>query len=848
MKDENKTKEQLIEELVELRSRNAALESVFANHGVVRQGIETRSQYQWFSTGRSEIYVTDPVQKQFQEKPIQFRFSDLVDIQCLQQLLNSFYMATGIPYGLHDEENNVISGIGWQDICALFHRKCPETYERCQQSDAYIAAHLHEEAYIGYKCLNGLMDYGTPIVVEGQHLGGIFLGQLLHEPPDEDFFRQQAQEHGFDENAYMEALRRVPIISEERVGAIMAFYSKLGQMLIAMGLERKRKLEEADKIIKDREERLRLVWATHNDGFWDWNTVTGEVYYSPRWAEMLGYSPEELEPCIHAWERLVHPDDKTAMLQAINDHLLGKTTKFEMEYRMLTKSREWKWVMSRGRVVERDAAGQSLSMAGIHIDLTDLKRAETAMRQSHQKFLKAFQYNPDPMAITILREGRFVEVNDAFVTTSGFTRQETIGRTVYDLKIWVNFSDRKRLFQALRENGSIRDFEVELRLKNGEIRTFCLSGEIFELDGKPHFLKSCKDITESKRIQDQIRLSEELFSKAFNTSPIPMVIISADDQKYIMVNMAYCHCTGYSYEDTIGHTPLELGFFMKATDYDQAEWLLLTNQSVRDMEIMFRNKKGEQRLGLISTENIVVDGRSCILGILVDITEQRKMEIEMTRLDRLNLVGEMSASIGHEIRNPMTTVRGYLQLLREREDYQPDKNYFDLMIEELDRANSIITEFLSLAKNKMVDMTRQNLNVIISKSLPLIEASALSRNQYIYHELNDLPDLLLDKEEIHQLILNMLKNGLESMSSTGAVTIKTLVENENALLVIEDQGSGIDRAVLDKLGTPFFTTKENGTGLGLAVCYRIAARHNATIDVKTSSKGTAFFIRFPIPQ
>ena len=170
------------------------------------------------------------------------------------------------------------------------------------------------------------------------------------------------------------------------------------------------------------------------------------------------------------------------------------------------------------------------------------------------------------------------------------------------------------------------------------------------------------------------------------------------------------------------------------------------------------------------------------------------------------------------------------------------------MIEELDRANSIITEFLSLAKNKMVDMTRQNLNAIISKSLPLIEASALSRNQYIYHELNDLPDLLLDKEEIHQLILNMLKNGLESMSSTGAVTIKTLVENENALLVIEDQGSGIDRAVLDKLGTPFFTTKENGTGLGLAVCYRIAARHNATIDVKTSSKGTAFFIRFPIPQ
>ncbi len=646
----------------------------------------------------------------------------------------------------------------------------------------------------------------------------------------------------------MEALRRVPVIPKEQVAAIMEFYSKLGQMLTTMGLERKRQLEQADKIIQDREERLKLVWATHNDGFWDWNLASGEVYYSPRWAQMLGYSPEELEPCLQTWEKLVHPDDKAAALRSINEQLQGKTANYEIESRMLTKSGDWKWILSRGWVVDRDEAGQPLNMVGIHIDVARLKQAEAAMLQSHQKFLKAFQYSPDPMTISTVSEGRYLEVNDAFIKNTGFKRHEAIGKTCHELNIYAYPQDRQRLFNLLKETGSVKDFIVDFRSKDGAIRNYILSGEIIELDGEPHFLSASKDITESKRIQDQIRLSEELFSKAFNTSPIPMVIINLDDNKFIMVNEAHCKCVGYSYEETIGRTPVELGIFADPSNLEQVDQMLLNHQSVRDREIRFYNRKGEPRLGLMSSENIVVDGKPCILGILVDITEQRKMETEMTRLDRLNLVGQMSASIGHEMRNPMTTVRGYLQLLQEREDYKPDKDYFDLMIEELDRANSIITEFLSLAKNKMVDMTSQSLNCIINKSLPLIEASALIKNQYIYQDLHDLPDLLLDKEEIHQLILNMLKNGLESMPSGGVITIRTFVENEKAVLAIEDQGSGIEPDSLEKLGTPFFTTKEQGNGLGLAVCYRIAARHNASIDIETSPKGTTFFISFPIPE
>ncbi|NLI14576.1 ATP-binding protein [Pelotomaculum propionicicum] len=231
-----------------------------------------------------------------------------------------------------------------------------------------------------------------------------------------------------------------------------------------------------------------------------------------------------------------------------------------------------------------------------------------------------------------------------------------------------------------------------------------------------------------------------------------------------------------------------------------------------------------------------------ILGI--DITEQKRLGKEIARLERLNLVGEMAAGIGHEIRNPMTTVRGLLQMLGEKDDCAKYKDYFNLMIEELDRANTIISEYLSLAKNKPVELKKHSLNRIISVILPLITADALVTDKRIEVELANIPKLLLDEKEIRQLILNLVRNGLEAMSPGGSVIIKTYADDEDVVLAVRDHGNGIDPEILEKIGTPFHTTKENGTGLGLAVCYSIAARHNATIDLETGTEGTTFYVRF----
>ncbi|MEN6459924.1 MAG: PocR ligand-binding domain-containing protein [Syntrophomonas sp.] len=826
MKDEDKTKEQLIAELIELRQNNIA-----------------QSFSRWFSTGRPELFVLNKTGQQAGNYHIKYKFSDLVDIPFLQKLLNSFYEATGIPHGLQDENNNILSGIGWQDICTNFHRVCPHTECRCKQSDSYIAAHLHDGPFVGYKCMNGLMDFGTPIIVEGQHLASIFLGQFLHEPPDEDYFRRQAQEYGFDEAAYMEALRRVPIIPEEQVNSIMRFYSQLGQFLATMGLERKRQLEAADQALRERDERLSLVGETCNDGFWDWNIAADDLYFIPRWAKMLGYSKEELEPHLQTWQKLIHPDDISATMKAFSDHLHGQTEKFQAEYRMLTKSGDWKWVMSRGQVVDRTKEGQPASMVGINIDLTARKQVEAALVQSEKKFSKAFHCNPDLMAISTLAEGRYVEVNNAFLEITGFSRQEAIGHTAQELGIWAVPEERDNLLKLIQEQGNIQGFELDMRLKSGEIRKLCLSGEIIDIDGERHLLNSSRDITNRKRMEEALRLSQECFYKAFNVSPIIMTITTLEEGRIVKVNDAFCSITGHRQDDVIGRKLVDIGFPADCADHYLVKQMLMANQPVKNMEIGFCKYTGKQGLGLYSAELFDKNGEPCILSVIIDITELRQMEAEMARLDQLNLVGEMAASIGHEIRNPMTSVRGFLQIFKTR--YIEDEDYLNLMIEELDRANLIISEFLSLAKNKVVELQPESLNEIIIKLLPLIQAQAQSRDQYVKLEQDDLPNLFLDKKEIRQLILNLVNNGLESMSAHGDVIIKTFMEEETVVLAIKDQGHGIDHELLKKLGTPFFTTKEQGTGLGLAVCYRIANRHNAKIDIETSSTGTTFYVRFP---
>lgn len=233
-----------------------------------------------------------------------------------------------------------------------------------------------------------------------------------------------------------------------------------------------------------------------------------------------------------------------------------------------------------------------------------------------------------------------------------------------------------------------------------------------------------------------------------------------------------------------------------------------------------------------------------ILEINHDITAQKKYEADLLRLDKLNIIGEMAASIGHEVRNPMTTVRGYLQYFSRKVDFTEHREAFAMMIEELDRANVIITDFLSLAKDKAVNLILIDLNKVIRNILPLLQTNALRRGNDIELELQDILEVFADEKEMRQCILNLVGNGLDAMPDGGKITISTAKVGNQVVMTVRDRGLGIPLEIKDKIGIPFFTTKENGTGLDLPVCYQIAQRHEAIIEIETGPEGTAFHFIF----
>lgn len=231
-----------------------------------------------------------------------------------------------------------------------------------------------------------------------------------------------------------------------------------------------------------------------------------------------------------------------------------------------------------------------------------------------------------------------------------------------------------------------------------------------------------------------------------------------------------------------------------------------------------------------------------------EIEKRKRIELEVAKLERLNVIGQLAAGLAHEVRNPMTTIRGFLQLLQSKSELVTYKNYFDLMIDELDRTNAIITDFLSLAKNKPAVLKRQCLNKLLAKLFPLLLAEAYTQDKKCIFEPGDIADLDIDTNGITQLVLNLASNGLDAMDQDGCLKIRTFMEGHRIVLSVNDEGTGIKTEHISKLRTPFFTTKENGTGMGLSICYSIADRHNARIEVKTDLDGTTFLVLFPKPK
>lgn len=400
--------------------------------------------------------------------------------------------------------------------------------------------------------------------------------------------------------------------------------------------------------------------------------------------------------------------------------------------------------------------------------------------------------------------------------------------------------NRKELISRVHTHISVKRSKDELARKNHELEVLLHEKEILEKE---------KDLLTKKLInhrdQLEIKVAERTKELAEANKRMISVIESITDGfvalnkewEYIYINHYYSFPNNIKQEEILGKKIWDVIPMLVDTK--------LYNEFHRAME-----ERTSAHFEFPSIYNDLIyeisvypfdDGICCFFK---DITEKKKYEKELKRLSGLDLIGQMAAGISHEIRNPMTTVRGFLQLLQSKEECSSFNDYFSLMIDELDRANLIITEFLSMGNMRVTDLKELNMNKIIEDITPLLQGDAFNQNKQVEVELSEIPHLMLNRNEIRQLILNLFRNGLEAMNQGKLLSIKTYMENDLVVLAIKDQGKGIAPDVLEKLGTPFFSTKDNGTGLGLGVCYGIAARHHAKIEIETGSEGTTFFVKF----
>ena len=366
-----------------------------------------------------------------------------------------------------------------------------------------------------------------------------------------------------------------------------------------------------------------------------------------------------------------------------------------------------------------------------------------------------------------------------------------------------------------------------------------------------------RDISDRKK-------AEERFHKAFNASPEPITIANLADGRFVDVNESFLHVTGFSREEVIGRTSLELKFWERAGDYRELVGALEERGAVRDMEITFLAKSGERRAGLNSAEVIDIAGQKCILAIFKDITERKALEAKLRQAQKMESVGRLSGGIAHDFNNLLGVIIGYGSVLEERVDVDSDLRKGIQEIKKAgQRAAALTRQLLAFSRQQVLEPKVLSLNTVVAdigKMLLRLIGEDIELTTLLQP---DLGRVKADQGQIEQVIMNLAVNARDAMPRGGKLIIETqnvdldehpvgqhspTVPGRYILLSVTDTGVGMDKETLSHIFEPFFTTKEKdkGTGLGLSVVYGVVKQSGGYIWVDSEpAKGTTFKIFLP---
>jgi two-component system, sporulation sensor kinase E len=474
-------------------------------------------------------------------------------------------------------------------------------------------------------------------------------------------------------------------------------------------------------------------------------------------------------------------------------------------------------------------------------DVTEKKNMEIKLQKSEERFRAIFEQAHE--AILIWNNyGQILNANPAASRTFELPLNLLVRQNLLD---FVDNNDEKvrHVFEQFRKVGEIRD-ELTFHMPNGEDKQLEFTMKQGVIDG--YHLTIFRNVTERRKMEKELRESEQKFRSIFDHA-MNGILLWGEGYRILDVNPIACEIFQVSKNQLLNEP-----FVKFIPEKEQKNFYKLIRQCEHVgeayTEINLCTGEGEQKIIEFSLKKEIIPGVGMMM--LRDITERKELELQLRKSDTLNVVGELAAGIAHEIRNPMTALKGFIQLLQGsiNEDYSM---YFDVIMSELQRIESIITEFLVLAKPQAIQYQQNDVCKIMKDTIDLISVQAMMHNVQIIAEFEErLPFIYCEPNQLKQVFINILKNAIEVMPKGGNVKVNIQKTDSNHIRIsITDQGCGIPQDKIKKLGEPFYTTKERGTGLGLMVSYKIIEEHQGKIDVESEvGVGTTFHITLPIER
>jgi PAS domain S-box-containing protein len=510
-----------------------------------------------------------------------------------------------------------------------------------------------------------------------------------------------------------------------------------------------------------------------------------------------------------------------------------------------------------------------------------------ATQQAEEKYRSIFENSQVGIGRTRLEDGMFLDVNRRYAEIMGFGSPVELIGTRFSSEFYVNPGDRQRIMTELKQKGEVCDFEEQVCRPDGSIVWVLLSLHLNAEAGCIDFVLT--DISEAKRdevvrkkTEAALQASEAKFVSAFRSAPYPLAISSSPDGRLIEVNDSFCRETGYTLEEVIGRSGLELNLYPNSEDRAKLFQLLRETGAIHRQEIELRNKTGEVRTILSSAERIDLNGQSCFLWVGDDITDRKQAEVA---LQEAKIAAESSnrtksqflANMSHELRTPLNIILGFTQLLsRDRLLTAQQQEHLDTITRSGEHLLGLINDVLEMSKieagrvsfnETSFDLYRQ-LNTLNEMWQPKATAKGL---QLTVERQADVPQYIsTDESKLRQILMNLLSNAIKFTDGAGRVSLRvsksdvgrrhrgsedstpsSLVSSPHLCFEVEDTGAGIAPDELKILFNAFSQTEtgrksQKGTGLGLAISREFVQLMGGELTIETQvGQGTTF--RFDIP-